>query len=50
MCFTVEPGIYLEDAFGIRLESVVTVTDGGCDILSDRIPLDVVCEPARAAG
>lgn len=34
MVFTVEPGIYLPDKFGIRLEEVVVVTDNGCEILS----------------
>jgi Xaa-Pro aminopeptidase len=30
---TVEPGIYLPDRFGIRIEDCVLVTDGGCEIL-----------------
>jgi Xaa-Pro aminopeptidase len=47
MCFTVEPGIYLKDAFGIRLESVVTVTSDGCEILSDMTPLDTPADPSR---
>jgi len=34
MVFTVEPGIYLPNKFGIRLEEVVVVTDEGCEILS----------------
>jgi Xaa-Pro aminopeptidase len=34
MAFTVEPGIYLPDRFGIRLEEVVVVTDGGAAVLS----------------
>jgi Xaa-Pro aminopeptidase len=30
MCFSVEPGIYLADRFGVRIEDIVTVTkDGG---------------------
>ena len=30
MCFSIEPGIYLPDRFGIRIEDIVTVTaDGG---------------------
>lgn len=34
MVFTVEPGIYLPNQFGIRLEEVVVVTDDGCEVLS----------------
>lgn len=34
MVFTVEPGIYLPDRFGIRLEEVVVVTETGCEVLS----------------
>jgi Xaa-Pro aminopeptidase len=29
MCFSVEPGIYLPDRFGVRIEDIVTVTDTG---------------------
>ena len=30
MCFSIEPGIYLQDRFGVRIEDIVTVTkDGG---------------------
>ncbi|KAF2413963.1 peptidase M24 family protein [Microbacterium sp. B35-04] len=30
MCFSIEPGIYIPDAFGVRIEDIVTVTaDGG---------------------
>lgn len=34
MVFTVEPGIYLPDRFGVRLEEVAVVTADGCRILS----------------
>lgn len=29
MCFSIEPGIYLPDRFGVRIEDIVTVTDDG---------------------
>jgi Xaa-Pro aminopeptidase len=31
---TVEPGVYVPDSFGVRIEDLVVVTDSGCDILS----------------
>jgi Xaa-Pro aminopeptidase len=31
---TVEPGIYVPDRFGVRVEDLVVVTDSGCDVLS----------------
>ena len=33
MVFTIEPGIYLEDAFGVRIEDTVVVTHEGVRIL-----------------
>lgn len=45
MCFTVEPGIYVKNTFGIRLESVVAVTPDGCELLSDMTPLETPIEP-----
>ena len=29
MCFSIEPGIYLPDRFGVRVEDIVTVTEDG---------------------
>jgi Xaa-Pro aminopeptidase len=29
MCFSIEPGIYLDGRFGVRIEDIVTVTDDG---------------------
>ncbi len=39
MCFSVEPGIYLdEERLGVRFEDVVAITATGCEILSAGIP------------
>ena len=35
MVFTIEPGIYLENEFGIRWEDMVLVTDDGYEYLTD---------------
>ncbi len=31
---TVEPGVYLPERFGIRIEDIIAVTDGGCENLT----------------
>lgn len=40
MVFSIEPGIYLPDRFGIRLEEIVILRDDGPEILSE-LPRDV---------
>lgn len=34
MMMTIEPGIYLEGRFGVRIEDLAVLTDGGCEILT----------------
>ncbi|CAN5388248.1 Xaa-Pro peptidase family protein [soil metagenome] len=34
-CFSVEPGVYLPGKFGIRIETIVTVTPDGCESLNE---------------
>jgi Xaa-Pro aminopeptidase len=34
MCFSIEPGIYLEGQFGVRIEDIVTITDTGAQRLN----------------
>jgi D-alanyl-D-alanine dipeptidase len=34
MCFSIEPGIYLGERFGVRIEDIITVTDDGANRLN----------------
>lgn len=34
MVLSVEPGIYIENEFGVRIEDVIAVTDSGCEIFT----------------
>ncbi|MEF8853354.1 MAG: Xaa-Pro peptidase family protein [Haloarculaceae archaeon] len=35
MVFSIEPGVYVEGEFGVRIEDLVVVTDEGCERLND---------------
>lgn len=35
MCFSIEPGIYLNGEVGVRIEDLVLVTEDGCEVLNE---------------
>ena len=45
MTFSIEPGIYLPDRHGARIEDIVAITDDGCEMLNQR-PRDLAVLPA----
>ncbi len=45
MCFSVEPGIYLPDRFGVRIENIVTVTTDGVRSLDADAPTELKIVP-----
>lgn len=42
MVFTIEPGIYIPDLGGVRIEEMVLVTSTGCEVLTS-LPRELIC-------
>jgi Xaa-Pro aminopeptidase len=41
MVFSVEPCLAIPDVAGVRIEDIVVVTQGGCEVLSESAPKDL---------
>lgn len=41
MIFSIEPGVYIKDHFGVRIEDLVLVTNDGCKVLNN-YPKDLI--------
>lgn len=46
MIFSIEPGIYLPNEFGVRIEDLVLVTEDGCEVLN-KYPKDLLVIPSK---
>ncbi len=34
MIFSIEPGVYIQGDFGVRVEDLILVTQDGCEVLN----------------